>query len=189
MVVLGVMLVTALLSMFMSNTATTTVMAPLVVSLFASLNSNENGEEYDPNEEINITELTGMGRGGGRGRGRGRGRGEERRKGGREGRGLMDSLIAIFLLFCHTPNPFFSLFFFLTASMNEKEKIFLKAALLATAYSASVGGAATLIGTGTNLAFVAVYEGLFPLAPVCESLSLSFPLPLPLLLLPLFLSV
>ena len=61
--------------------------------------------------------------------------------------------------------------------MSEKELIFLKAALLATAYSASVGGAATLIGTGTNLAFVAVFEGLYPNAPVTFlfSFSLFFP--------------
>ena len=58
MVVLGIMVVTAFLSMFMSNTATTTVMAPLVVSLFASLSSAEKGEEYDPDDEICITDLT-----------------------------------------------------------------------------------------------------------------------------------
>ena len=30
-----------------------------------------------------------------------------------------------------------------------------------------MGGAATLIGTGTNLAFMSVFSGHFPDAPVC----------------------
>ena len=41
------------------------------------------------------------------------------------------------------------------------------AALLSVAYSASVGGAATLVGTGTNLAFKALVDGLYPNSPVC----------------------
>jgi len=51
--------------------------------------------------------------------------------------------------------------------LNGKEKItgFAVGLLLATAYSASVGGIATLIGTPPNLSFSLIYENFFPNAP------------------------
>lgn len=43
--------------------------------------------------------------------------------------------------------------------------------MLGVAYSASIGGFATLIGTGTNLVFIRVFYNLFPRAPTISFLQ------------------
>ena len=51
-------------------------------------------------------------------------------------------------------------------SMNEKElKKYSSGLLFGIAYSASIGGIATLIGTPPNLSFTRIFSILFPLAP------------------------
>jgi sodium-dependent dicarboxylate transporter 2/3/5 len=48
---------------------------------------------------------------------------------------------------------------------GQIERSFGTVLMLAIAYSASVGGMSTLIGTGTNVAFAALMRELFPASP------------------------
>lgn len=62
---------------------------------------------------------------------------------------------------------------------------FSVAMMLGTAYSASVGGVATLIGSPTNLIFLGIMEKLFPEAPAISFLTwLKIGLPLTVIFLP-----
>ncbi len=63
---------------------------------------------------------------------------------------------------------------------------FSTAMMLATAYSASIGGVATLIGSPTNLIFLGIMENLFPDAPPISFLSwLKIGLPVTVIFLPI----
>lgn len=48
---------------------------------------------------------------------------------------------------------------------KEIMKNFVKAILLAVAYSASIGGTSTLVGTAPNLVLVNQFSAIFPSAP------------------------
>lgn len=63
---------------------------------------------------------------------------------------------------------------------------FSTAMMLATAYSASIGGVATLIGSPTNLIFLGIMENLFPEAPQISFLTwLKIGMPLTIIFLPI----
>jgi sodium-dependent dicarboxylate transporter 2/3/5 len=82
------------------------------------------------------------------------------------------------------------------ANMIEKEKLDIKTApgsfnfgialMLGIAYSASIGGIATLVGTPPNIVFVGIFKSLFPKAPEIGFLDwLKIGLPLVLIFLPI----
>lgn len=105
-ILLGFMLATAFLSMWMSNTATSMMMIPIVMSVILGLNLK-----------------------------------------------------------------------------SKKQQKFKLALLLGIAYSASIGGIATLVGTPPNLSFTRIFSIIFPQAPEINFVSwLIFALPLTILL-------
>ena len=82
------------------------------------------------------------------------------------------------------------------ANMIEKEKLDIKTApgsfnfgialMLGIAYSASIGGIATLVGTPPNIVFVGIFKSLFPQAPEIGFLDwVKIGLPLVLIFLPI----
>jgi sodium-dependent dicarboxylate transporter 2/3/5 len=69
---------------------------------------------------------------------------------------------------------------------GEKNR-FAPALMLAIAYSASIGGLATLIGSPTNMIFVGIFEKLFPEAPSFSFFKwLKIGVPVVLIFLPIF---
>lgn len=68
-----------------------------------------------------------------------------------------------------------------------KKSTFATALMLAIAYSATLGGLGTLIGTPTNLIFIGILESLFPDAPPITFFTwLKIGLPLLIVFLPIF---
>ena len=114
-ILLGFMLVSCFLSMWISNTATTMLMIPIAFSVYHSLEKN--------------------------------------------------------------------------ISNSQSSSKFNKALLLGIAYSASIGGVTTLIGTIPNLAFTRIFEVLYPNNPVDISFSSWFLFALPLTILMILISL
>ncbi len=68
--------------------------------------------------------------------------------------------------------------------VNEKSRLFASALMLSIAYSATIGGMATLVGTPPNIAFVRIFSLSFPELPeVSFGQWISFGLPMVLLIL------
>lgn len=64
---------------------------------------------------------------------------------------------------------------------------FAPALMLAVAYSASIGGLATLIGSPTNMIFIGIFEKLFPYAPTFNFFKwLKIGMPVVVIFLPIF---
>lgn len=71
--------------------------------------------------------------------------------------------------------------------LTGKKSTFAKALMLGIAYSATLGGLGTLIGTPTNLIMIGILENLFPDAPPITFFTwLKVGLPLLIVLLPIF---
>ncbi len=69
----------------------------------------------------------------------------------------------------------------------EKSNRFAPALMLSIAYSASIGGLATLIGSPTNMIFVGIFDKMFPEAPpVNFFVWLKIGLPILVILIPVF---
>jgi len=69
----------------------------------------------------------------------------------------------------------------------EKSNRFAPALMLAIAYSASIGGLATLIGSPTNMIFVGIFDKMFPEAPpVNFFVWLKIGVPILVILIPVF---
>jgi len=168
MLLLGFMVVTAFLSMWMSNTSTTSVMAPLVLSVLKQLKGSKMGEEdlveHKPRDEIdersiedlNLPVL-------------GNTETQDIRLQEVHVESIQENLIST------------------QATDEDKEKIvnrFAIALLISVAYSAGIGGTATIIGTGPNLVFRQQMKILFPNAPEVTFLDwFLFAAPLAFLLL------
>lgn len=163
----GFMAITAFLSMWISNTATTSMMTPLVLAVLGQLSSEKkragssaqllspssNTDEpvaldNDPNELESITTNSGD-----------------------------DNAVELDLV----SHPASSA---TVTSHEDDHKRFSKACLLGIAYSASLGGTATLVGTGTNVILVQTFSRLFPSAtPISFGGWFLFATPLALILL------
>jgi sodium-dependent dicarboxylate transporter 2/3/5 len=114
-IILGFMLATALLSMWISNTATTMMMLPIALAIISQISPNKTSEKFT-------------------------------RQKGNLGKSLM----------------------------------------LAIAYSASIGGITTLIGTPPNLVFVGILKSNFPGAPDISFIQwMLFALPFAIIFLPI----
>lgn len=71
--------------------------------------------------------------------------------------------------------------------INGKKSTFAVALMLGIAYSATLGGLGTLIGTPTNLILIGILENLFPNAPTITFFTwLKIGLPLLIVFLPIF---
>lgn len=55
--------------------------------------------------------------------------------------------------------------------------LFVKGILLSVAYSASIGGTSTLVGTAPNLVLVNQFAAIFPLAPAISFFKWYVPAP------------
>lgn len=152
LLMLGSMLVTWKLSMFISNTATTAMMLPIIGAIIESLRKIQadlgrrgtdfqmeevlENEASEPSTEVMEEE------------------GEDSNEGKERGVNIQDT--AQFKWFC-------------------------KGLILSIPYGASIGGIATLTGTPPNLVFKAAFETAFPNAPTIDFakwISFSYPISL-----------
>lgn len=158
-ILLGSMLITAVLSMWMSNTATSAMMVPLVMSLYETLFQNQKREErscemstqarlqaYQASDSFPVTpektsEMNGSGQ-----------HSTEHQSSG----GV--NMPASTPPSCRTNSR--------AKEEDEKSvKKFGKGLMLSVAYSASIGGTATLIGTGPNLVLMQAWEKVYGDSP------------------------
>jgi len=146
-VILSFIVATGFLSMWLSNTATTTVMVPLAMSILDGeyINSNKETPEKICLEEAPC----------------------ETSDGERTLKSDYESMLIEEEGIHEIEKGEFSLLTELDinteADITTKEKSnYTKALLLSIAYSSTTGGFATLIGTGANLAFRSQFEILFP---------------------------
>lgn len=138
----GIMLVTMFLSMWISNTATTSMMLPIVDSILLEIYKANNFKEKNvvlqvlpPNNNNNVK--------------------EEEKENGINGEVTNDSNQSDQTII---------------GNMEHSDlKTLRKALMLSIAYSANIGGTATLTGTGTNLVLQEVFHDTFP-----SSTSLTF---------------
>jgi sodium-dependent dicarboxylate transporter 2/3/5 len=73
------------------------------------------------------------------------------------------------------------------AHQNEKKNGFAPALMLGIAYSASIGGLATLIGSPTTMIFVGIFDKMFPEAPPVTFFTwLKIGLPIVVVFIPIF---
>ena len=127
----------------MNNNSTVTVMAPLVISLVSSVRSaNSLEQHHEEEEEEELDEF------------------------------VEDQHLSPLPLADQRDSPEKPPTLFLDFDEDDPRdehgiavKNFALACLLGTAYSSSAGGAGTLIGSSSNLAFVSNYESLFPNGP------------------------
>lgn len=71
--------------------------------------------------------------------------------------------------------------------VGEKKSNFAPALMLGIAYSASIGGLATLIGSPTNMIFVGIFDKLFPEAPAITFFTwLKIGVPIVIIFIPVF---
>jgi len=147
---LGLMLTTGFLSMWMSNTSVAGLMVPLVMTILNQLTKEDDEEEAAPTPQIVETEDTALL--------------SEREDvveapeiEETEGKLSEDEINRI-------------------KEINQK---YCKAVLLGIAYAASIGGTSTIIGTGPNLILKQQLKIIFPLAPEINFLQwflFGFPL-------------
>ncbi|XP_055935975.1 Na(+)/citrate cotransporter-like isoform X2 [Argiope bruennichi] len=116
---LGLMLTTTFMSMWMSNTATTALMVTIVDALVGEISSNTTEMHLDENNAV-------------------------------IGSNYIYSLEEI----GKTRNT--------TKSKRNKSCALRITLLLGVCYAANIGGTGTLIGTGSNLAFIAMLEKIYP---------------------------
>jgi sodium-dependent dicarboxylate transporter 2/3/5 len=149
MMMAGFMAITAFLSMWISNTATTSMMTPLVLAVLGQLKKKKEA----PTIEEGVTEGSPV---------------DEPVPLDQDTADLEhittnsadDNTVELDLVpenhSSSTPEQ---------ASHAEDLLRFSKASLLGIAYAASIGGTATLVGTGTNVILVQTFSKLFPTAP------------------------
>lgn len=148
MMMAGFMGITAFLSMWISNTATTSMMTPLVLAVLGQLSkkpSPVDPESLDPVETLSTSgmELSPP---------------VENEMVDLEPLPTDESGVELDLMPEHVSD--------VDSEVHaEDHKRFSKASLLGVAYSASIGGTATLVGTGTNVILVQTFSKLFPDAP------------------------
>jgi len=168
MMMAGFMAITAFLSMWISNTATTSMMTPLVLAVLGQLSKDDSpaspsGEpdsaaglasddhmalDHD-NGDLEATSTTST-----------------------DESGVELQMIPMSAEPAAGPES------------DEDHLRFSKASLLGIAYAASIGGTATLVGTGTNVILVQTFSRLFPhAAPISFGGWFLFASPLAILLL------
>lgn len=131
LLMLGFMLTTMFLSMWISNTATTAMMAPIVTAVLKELKKgSSNSSMWNGGQKLSkITVI-------------------EKEPAIEEGISPVES---------ETPSGKVSLDEDHERPSNETICYFL-----GVAYAANIGGTGTVTGTGTNLTFMGIFEGLFP---------------------------
>lgn len=162
---LGFMIVTGFFSMWMSNTATTAMMVPIVTGVVNELDSgidDDNSEVEDTKgvqeSEIELSSATA----------------EDRS--GDEVEGKNKGSVA---LWCHSYKV--SKVTFCICSRAEwlrRRRIMM---FLSVAYAANTGGTATLTGTGTNLILKGILSSSFEETPINFASWLGFALPIALI--------
>ena len=174
MMMAGFMAITAFLSMWISNTATTSMMTPLVLAVLGQLSSDKSDKTADSmsnDASHGVDEPVSLD-------------GEQQHTLDEDHHDLEaittnsgdDNGVELDLMGHPTSKP--------TTSVHEDHKRFSKACLLGIAYSASIGGTATLVGTGTNVILVQTFSKLFPSAtPISFGGWFLFATPLALLLI------
>eukprot|EP01122_Echinamoeba_exundans_P016093 TRINITY_DN8057_c0_g1_i1.p1 TRINITY_DN8057_c0_g1~~TRINITY_DN8057_c0_g1_i1.p1 ORF type:complete len:412 (-),score=31.20 TRINITY_DN8057_c0_g1_i1:270-1505(-) len=168
LLMLGFMLVTAFISMFISNTATTSMMTPLALAVLSQLNDGPNHTaESDSGEQDMSTEIPMSP--------------AQRRISSSTNSDSeqtpLDDMSHIELSSSSSTMPS-------RTTAEESVRKFSCGTLLGVAYSASIGGTATLIGTGPNIVFSSVFHSIFPRAPQVSFISWSlFALPLALIVI------
>jgi sodium-dependent dicarboxylate transporter 2/3/5 len=168
MMMAGFMCITAFLSMWISNTATTSMMTPLVLAVLGQLSRKPSSADVEVGSTSNGTVSSNP---------------EE---------GPVNEMDNVDLEQIPNDDSATVELDLMPISISEAEadaheedhKRFSKASLLGIAYSASIGGTATLVGTGTNVILVQTFSKLFPNAPpVSFGGWFLFATPLALLLL------
>lgn len=156
MMMAGFMAITAFLSMWISNTATTSMMTPLVLAVLGQLSKTGATKNSDP---LAVQEEA-------------------------HGAEHIDEPVALDhdhadfdQMTQHSADDNASDLDLMSATgqhsqigptsegFSEDHLRFSKASLLGIAYAASIGGTATLVGTGTNVILVQAFSKLFPGAP------------------------
>lgn len=137
----GIMLVTMFLSMWINNTATTAMMIPIVDSILVEI---YDAKDESSNGDIGLSVLPSS-----------EDEQESRAKIGHRNGHINGKAVVVAVT--ETEATEMSL-----TSQKHNLKILRKALLLSIAYSANIGGTATLTGTGTNLVLQEVFMSKFP---------------------------
>lgn len=175
MMMAGFMAITAFLSMWISNTATTSMMTPLVLAVLGQISADKKTKspEADSNGDSNNIDSP-ISLDGDNEHHLDEDHHELETITGNSGD---DNAVELELVSSSTDQAE-------AIAHDEDHKRFSKACLLGIAYSASLGGTATLVGTGTNVILVQTFSRLFPSAtPISFGGWFLFATPLALLLI------
>ncbi|XP_078495307.1 solute carrier family 13 member 2-like isoform X2 [Ciona intestinalis] len=133
-ILLGFMVVTAMLSMWISNTATTAMMVPIASAVYDQMSDVKQAEKSTSEEEASLKDVR-------------YGNNEEALPSNRTNEGIFSDDVTV-----NVTNISSTVINFLNVQSEKSgDKNLRKAMLICVAYSANIGGFATLIGTPSNL--------------------------------------